>query len=140
MQIKLCHCSCYFYQLNINCHCISSKFKFQSCYYFSCTKYWPGRRLALPVEILASKVCPSAVVPALQSIWFYNTQSDVWYEHNFTKRSGNNKPSSLIIRCVVSCIRTLRLYASMPLFDSKVKKELSQQSANSMLAEKWADS
>ena len=31
------------------------------------------RRLALLVEILANKFCPSAVVPALQSIWFYNT-------------------------------------------------------------------
>ena len=37
--------------------------------------------------------CPSAVVPALQSIWFYNTKSDVWYEHFLIKRSGNNKPS-----------------------------------------------
>ena len=36
-------------------------------------KYWPWRRLALLVEILANKFCPSAVVPALQSIWFYNT-------------------------------------------------------------------
>ena len=35
-------------------------------------KYWPCRRLALLVEILANKFCPSAVVPALQSIWFYN--------------------------------------------------------------------
>ena len=35
-------------------------------------KYWPWRRPALLVEILAYKFCPSAVVPALQSIWFYN--------------------------------------------------------------------
>ena len=48
----------------------------------------------------------SKLVPALQSIWFYNTLSDVWYEHFLTKRSGNNKPSSLIIRCVVSCIQS----------------------------------
>ena len=53
-----------------------------------------------------AKFCLFAVVPALQSIWFYNTQSDVWYEHFLTKRSGNNKPSSLIIRCVVSCIQS----------------------------------
>ena len=32
-----------------------------------------ARRLALLVEILANKFCPSAVVPALQSVWFYNT-------------------------------------------------------------------
>ena len=36
-------------------------------------EYWPWRRLALLVEILANKFCPSAIVPALQSIWFYNT-------------------------------------------------------------------
>ena len=38
----------------VNCHCISSKFKFGSRY-FSCIKYWPRRRLALLVEILANK-------------------------------------------------------------------------------------
>ena len=92
----ICHYLCYFYQLNINCHCFSSRFKFQSRY-FSCIKYWPSRRLALLVDILTNKFCSSAVVPTLQSIWFYNTQSDVWYEHFLTKRSRNNNPSSLII-------------------------------------------
>ena len=53
-----------------------------------------------------TKLIARLVVPALQSIWFYNTQSDVWYEHFLTKRSGNNKPSSLIIRCAVSCIQS----------------------------------
>ena len=62
---------------------------------------------ALLVEILVNNFCPTAVVPALQLIWFYNTQSDVWYEHFLIKRSDNNKPSRLIIRCVVSCILTL---------------------------------
>ena len=38
---------------------------------FSFIKYWPWRRLALLVEILANKFCPSAVVSALQTIWFY---------------------------------------------------------------------
>ena len=73
--------------------------------FFSCIKYWPWRRLALLVEILANKFCPFAVVPALQSIW-----CDVWYEHFLTKRSGNNKPSSLIIRCEVSCIQSSYIY------------------------------
>ena len=36
-------------------------------------KYWPWRRLALLVEILANKFLPSAVVPALPSIWFFKT-------------------------------------------------------------------
>ena len=64
--------------------------------------YWPINLFK------ANKFCPFAVVhvPALQSIWFYNTPSDVWYEHFLTMRSGNNKPSSLIIRCVVSCIQS----------------------------------
>ena len=42
--------------------------------------YWHWRRLALLVEILTTKFCPSAVVPALQSIWLYNTWSNVWYD------------------------------------------------------------
>ena len=33
--------------------------------------------------------------------------SDRRLEHFLIKRSGSNKPSSLIIRCVVSCIQTL---------------------------------
>ena len=74
------------------------------------------RRLALLVlvEILANKFCPSAVVPALQSNWFYNTQSDVWYEHFLVKRSSNNKPSSSIIRCLVSCANVVYFQTSYP--------------------------
>ena len=72
----------------------------------------PEEWLALLVEVLFNKFCPSATVPAFQSIWFYNTWSDVWYEQFLIKRSDNNKPSSSIIRCVVSCIQTL--YAQDP--------------------------
>ena len=41
--------------------------------------------LALLVEILAIKFCPSAVVPALQSIWFYNKMI-----HVIDKKKGYN--------------------------------------------------
>ena len=34
--------------------------------------------VALLAEILANKFCPSAVVPALQSIWFYYTNDYIW--------------------------------------------------------------
>ena len=37
--------------------------------YFSCSKYWPWRRLALLVEILTNKFCSYAALPALQSVW-----------------------------------------------------------------------
>ena len=61
----------------------------------------------LYINTKKTKLIARLVVPALQSIWFYNTKSDVWYEHFLIKRSGSNKPSSLIIRCVVPCIQTL---------------------------------
>ena len=60
--VYIYHYSCYFYRLNINCNCISSLFKFYSRY-FSCIKYCPWRRLALQIEILPDKFCPSAVLP-----------------------------------------------------------------------------
>ena len=50
------------------------------CTFF--TLYRPRRRLTLLVEILANKFCPSAVVPALQSIWFYQQFSDITKELN----------------------------------------------------------
>ena len=74
---------------------------------FSFIKYWPWRRLALLVEILANKFCPSAAVPALQSIWFYNTFEWRLVRAFLDQEIRQYKPSSRIIRCVVSCILTL---------------------------------
>ena len=75
-------------------------------------------RSSVTVGLFIYKFCPFAVVPALQSIWFYNTQSEAWYEHFLTKRSGNNEPSSLSIRCVVSCIQSSPIFLPLTHFSN----------------------